>query len=228
MIQQARGLTPAAQFPNIGFQEACAEDIPFLHDSSVDVVVAGQAAHWFDYPRLFPEMKRVVREQGTLAFWGYKDHTFVDSPQATEILKHYAYGDRDMLMGPYWSQPGRSIVEDILRPIEPPLEDWKDVNRIEYEPGAQGPRSGTGTMFLNRRIKLGECMDYIRTWSAFHAWQEAHPTAKMRKQGGQGDVVDEMFDAILEAEKGWQGDGWEEREIEIEWGTGLLLARRRE
>ncbi|KAL8953593.1 MAG: hypothetical protein Q9222_000588 [Ikaeria aurantiellina] len=228
MIQQARTLTPKEQYSNVSFQEAHAESLSFLHDSSVDMVVAGQAAHWFDYPRLFPEMKRIMRKGGTLAFWGYRDHTFVHSPRATAILQHYAYGNSDMLLGPYWSQPGRSIVEDLLRPIEPPSEDWKDVKRIEYEPGVQGPRSGTGTMFLNRRIKLGECMDYIRTWSSYHAWQEAHPTAKMRKQGGQGDVIDDMFDAILAAEKPWHVNDWEEKEVEIEWGTGLLLARRRE
>jgi SAM-dependent methyltransferase len=42
-----------------------AEAIP-LADSSVDGVVAGQAAHWFDMRRAGPEMARVIRPGGSL------------------------------------------------------------------------------------------------------------------------------------------------------------------
>ncbi|KAL8943482.1 MAG: hypothetical protein Q9216_001017 [Gyalolechia sp. 2 TL-2023] len=226
MIEQARSLTPKKDFSNIEFQEASAEDLPFLQESSVDLIVAAQAAHWFDYPRLFPEIKRIVRKGGTLAFWAYKDHVFVDFPGATEILNRYAYGDSTDLLGPYWSQPGRSIVQNKLRNIDPPAAEWEDVQRIEYEPGAKGPRSGVGTMFLHKKIRLGDCMNYIRTWSSFHAWQEAHPAAQSRQQGGAGDVIDEMFDEMRSVEPSWQSERWEEKEVEIEWGSGLLLAKK--
>lgn len=212
---------------NVSFQEASAECLPFLEDSSVDMIVAAQAAHWFDHTRLFPEMKRILRKGGSVAFWGYGDHIFVDHPQATRILKHYAYGDSKQLLGPYWSQPGRSILQDRLRAIQPPCNDWQDTKRIEYEPGTGGARSGTGTMFLHRKIKLVDCMNYIRTWSSFHAWQEDHPEAQRRVDGGGGDVVDKMFDQMRSAEPDWQGDGWEETEVEIEWPTALLLTRKR-
>ncbi|KAL8691379.1 MAG: hypothetical protein Q9224_004190, partial [Gallowayella concinna] len=219
MIQQAISLTPNDRFANVSFQEASAESLPFLQDSSVDMVVAAQAAHWFDYERLFPEMKRVLRKGGTVAFWGYSDPVFVDYPRATTILNHYAYGDSTMLLGPYWSQPGRSIVRDRLRTIQPPAVDWNDIQRIEYEPGTEGVRSGRGAIFLHRRIKLGDCMNYIRTWSSFHAWQEAHPEAQRRVDGGGGDVVDEIFNEMRSAEPHWQGDDWEEMEVEVEWPT---------
>lgn len=82
-------------------------------------------------------------------------------------------------------------------------------------------------MFLHRKIKLGDCMNYIRTWSSYHAWQEAHPAARSRQQGGAGDVIDKMFDEMRLVEPSWQVDDWEEKEAEIEWPTGLLLARKR-
>jgi ubiquinone/menaquinone biosynthesis C-methylase UbiE len=72
MIGKAQDLTPKAQYPNVEYQVGSAESLPFLEDESVDMVVAAQAAHWFDYPKLFPELKRVLRKQGTVAFWGYK------------------------------------------------------------------------------------------------------------------------------------------------------------
>lgn len=52
-----------------------AEDIP-LRDSSVDVVVAAQAYHWFDRRRAEPEMARVLRAGGLLALtWNNPDLT---------------------------------------------------------------------------------------------------------------------------------------------------------
>ncbi|KAK4984724.1 trans-aconitate methyltransferase 1 [Elasticomyces elasticus] len=230
MIAQARSST--ATPANVEFHQASAEDLSWctdeekgrVEDGSVDMVVAGQAAHWFDYPLLFKELSRVMRRGGTMAFWGYKDHVFVNFPRATQILGEYTYGtDRDLL-GNYWSQPGRSIVQNKLRDIVPPVEEWEDVQRVEYEPGTEGARSGEGTMFLTKRMKVGECKEYIRTWSAYHGWKETYPDRKKRSAGGQGDVVDQMFDEIAKEDKEF---GDEEKEVEVEWGSGLVMARKR-
>lgn len=52
---------------------ARAEDIP-LPSSSVDVVVAGQAFHWFDQERSLPEIARVLRPGGVVALvWNVGD-----------------------------------------------------------------------------------------------------------------------------------------------------------
>ena len=227
MIEQARSSTLQEEFPNLTFRKSSAESLTFLENESVDLVVAGQAAHWFDTTTLFPEMGRILRKSGTLAFWGYKDHVFVDYPKATEILHEYAYGNDELLLGSYWSQPGRSKVENKLRDIEPPVNEWEDMQRIEYEPGTRGPKTGKGTMFLGRRMALEECMDFIRTWSSYSAWQDKFQTKK-RSDGGNGDVVDEMFDRMRSAEPDWrEEEAWMKMEVEIEWGSGLLLARRR-
>ena len=227
MIEQAHSSTAQEDYPNLTFRRSSAESLEFLENKTIDLVVAGQAAHWFDTTRLFPEMGRVVKNSGTLAFWGYKDPVFVDYPQATKIVNEYAHSSDDRSLGPYWSQPGRSKVENKLRDIEPPGEEWEDVQRIEYEPGTGGPKTGEGTMFLNRLMALGECMDFIRTWSAYGAWQDKFQ-AKKRVNGGEGDIVDEMFDKMRSAEPDWrQDEAWMEKKVEIEWGSGLLLARRR-
>lgn len=228
MIALAKSSSRHKDYPNVHFQESFAESLPFLANGSVDIVVSGQGAHWFHQSTLFPEMSRTLRENGTLAFWGYKDHVFVDYPEASKILMDYAYGNDERLLGPYWSQPGRSIVENKLRDIQPPTNEWKEIQRIEYEPGIEGPKSGEGIMFMSRKIKLGECMDYIRTWSSFHAWQEKHPEMMRRQEGGKGDVVDEMFDEMISKEADWrQYEPWEDKEVEIEWGSGLVLARKK-
>jgi SAM-dependent methyltransferase len=50
-----------------------AEAIP-LPDSSVDVIIAGQAYHWFDPARAMPEIARVLRPGGRFgALWNDRD-----------------------------------------------------------------------------------------------------------------------------------------------------------
>ena len=46
---------------------------------------------------------------------------------------------------------------------------------------------------------------------------------------GEGDIIDEMFDKMLEAEPEWKkaGEGWRDVEVENEWGSVILLARRK-
>ena len=225
MIEQAQTSTSRAEYPNVTFRKSAAESLAFLEDESVDLVVAGQAAHWFDQIKLWPEMKRILRKGGTVAFWGYKDHVYVEYPKATKILDECCYGDN--ALGPYWTQPGRFIVQNKLRDLQPPVSDWDDIQRTEYEPGTEGPRSGEGTMFLNKRMKLGESMAYVRTWSSFSAWQDKFQKKK-RDDGGEGDIVDDVFEEMRSAEPDWRRDGeWKEKEVEIEWGSGLLLARRK-
>ncbi|KAG8531595.1 uncharacterized protein KY384_003225 [Bacidia gigantensis] len=225
MIEQALKATPSKDFPNVFYRSASAEILPFLRDKSVDMIVAGQAAHWFDPSRFWPEMKRIVRPGGTAAFWGYTDPAFPGFKNATNILSEFAY--RNDALGPYWSQPGRFLVQDKLRHLQPHSEDWTDVRRIEYEPDWHEGLKGEGTMILSARMAVRDCMNYVRTWSSFSTWQDSHPTESKRDASGEGDVVDKIFDSMRDAEPAWQSDQWLDMHIDIEWGSGLLLSRRK-
>ena len=62
MIKKACEGLPKSQFLGLEFREGNAESgSHFLENGSLDMVVAGQSSHWFDYPKLWPEMKRLVR-----------------------------------------------------------------------------------------------------------------------------------------------------------------------
>ncbi|KAJ8609229.1 hypothetical protein MRB53_039265 [Persea americana] len=220
MIATAKTRTSSAEYPNITFRQASAESLPFLADGSVDAVVAGQAAHWFDYPKLWPELRRVLRPQGTVAFWGYMDPTICGYKHAAKILDGHAYGtDKDQI-GAYWTRPGRTIVEGKYRAIVPPKEGWSEVERVEYQPSVGGPNKGEGTMFLQKQMKLGELGAYVRTWSAFHGWKEAHPDSP---EAGEGDAADKMLQEMIKAEPEWKDL---DQEVVLEWGTGLMMVRR--
>lgn len=221
MLETARKLTPKDEYPNASYEVSSAESLSFLSDNSVDMVVAGQAAHWFDYPKLFEELNRVVRPGGTLAFWGYKDHTFVDYPSATKLTDHYAYDLSPELMGPYWQQPGRSILQNKLRAIKPDEYGWKDVQRIEYEPGTNGKGSGEGTLLMSKRLTVSQAKGYVKTWSSYHAWLEKFG----KKLGDKGDIIEELFAKIAEKDPEFKNEDFE---VDVEWGSAILMARKGE
>ena len=66
MIEQAQLSTSQGDHSNVIFRKSSAESLTFLKNESVDLVVAGQAAHWFDTRLLFPEMGRILRKGGKL------------------------------------------------------------------------------------------------------------------------------------------------------------------
>ena len=63
MLARARQRAPEASFV-----QGRAEDMPFA-TASFDAAVSGQAFHWFDQPRVFAELNRVVRPGGVVAVW---------------------------------------------------------------------------------------------------------------------------------------------------------------
>ncbi|KAG2122026.1 hypothetical protein BD769DRAFT_1629284 [Suillus cothurnatus] len=80
-----------------------AQSLPFLEDSSVDLVIAAQACRWFDW---------VLRKDGSAI---YSEFRFTRYPSLTQKIKTYSQGvDPLHSVGPYWQQPGRSILENHL------------------------------------------------------------------------------------------------------------------
>lgn len=73
-----------------------AETAPMLADGSVDLVTVAQAAHWFDRPKFYLEVKRVLRPGGVVALWTYG--LCVISPEIDATVYRFYNGP----IGPYW------------------------------------------------------------------------------------------------------------------------------
>ena len=197
-----------------------------------------------------------MRAGGTIALLGYAENIFVAHPGATRVMRRYCYDDnvpeKDGIdgMGGCWEQPGRDRLRDLYRGIVPPEENWGDVKRWEYSPVLLGEGESAesrsekemengvsenegeyadGERIMYTTMTLGELEGYIRTFSAYYRWLEAHPGSVSKAKGGQGDVVDEVMQALLEAEPKWKakGDKWRDVSVETEWGSVVLLARRK-
>jgi len=219
--------------PPIEYKVATAEDLSFIQSNSVDMVTAGQAAHWFNHEKSMPELARILKPGGTLAFFctfpfnwdyltvGYGDLRVAGRPELTTILRKYSYGGPGT-MGPYWEEPGRSIVVNVYRDIIPPEALFKDVTRHFFP--RQSPSGETEVIVeIRRKMTIAHMRPYTRTWSSYHGWSQAFPERKSRESGGEGDIIDDMFDALKSA------SGFEEdTEFDVEWVSGILLARKKD
>lgn len=113
-----------------------------LGDRSVDLVTVAQALHWFDRPRFFAEVNRVLRPGGLLACWMY--NLMEVSPEFDRLVGRL-YTD---VVGPFW--PGdRVLVDQGYRTIDFPV-----------------PELTPPSFEMTEQWSLHHLVGYLRTWSA--------------------------------------------------------------
>ena len=105
-------------------------------------------------------------------------------------------------VGPYWQQPGRSILQNHLREIvlaDPSLlTDGKYlVFSSDWYPENKHPGAEVRDVIMSKPATLEGLEAYLRTWSAVHTYLEKFPdVAAMRGKGAEGDVVDRIISKL--------------------------------
>lgn len=137
----ANQLASAVAHEKITYNEGPAETIA-ARDQSADLVVAAQAAHWFDLPGFYREVKRVTKPGGIIALvtYGVLD---VEGPAHERIDRFYWQE-----IHPYWPE-GREAVESGYRTFDFPFEP------VETPP-----------LFIERTWSVEHFIKYCHTWSA--------------------------------------------------------------
>lgn len=101
--------------PNIRYRLGRAEATDFS-DHSFDLVTVGQAAHWFDFEKFYPEVRRVLKPGGFLALVGY---TLVRIDEPVDAVINHLY---DHVLDGYWD-PERRLVDEALASIPFPFAE---------------------------------------------------------------------------------------------------------
>ncbi len=146
----AEQIAQAPADPRISWRVASAE-ASGLDAESIDVVTVAQALHWFDLPRFWREVHRVVRPGGLIVVWSY-GVAFFDDAEATRLLRHF----HDDVMGSYWPIE-RGHVEAGYQSLDFPFE--------RVTPPAIG---------LDASWTLEQLAGYLQTWSATRRYVAAN------------------------------------------------------
>jgi len=235
MIEQAQQGMHANGLADIGrvkFVQSPAESLEFVDDASVDMIISAQAAHWFDWKKLWPEAARVLRKSGTLAVWGYSEFRVTGCSDATPIIHQYSQGsDPATSLGPHWERPGRTIVDNHLLDIPEPSQlvpdKFRDFERVffsaPHHPNLPSPRP----VILRKQTTWAGLMDYLRSFSALHTFHERYP-ADLRDPEGDIAVrfLRRLKDVVAKQHGKTGTDLREEDEVTIEWPLALILAKR--
>lgn len=142
-------LAHAAVHPRVHYWCALAESSG-LNSGSVDLIVAAQAAHWFDLPAFYDEVRRVARPAGIVALVTYGLQNI--TPEIDRIVETF-YRD---VVGAYWP-PERLHVEDGYRSLLFPFEELP-----------------APSLHCEAHWGCAAFMGYVGTWSATQAFLKAH------------------------------------------------------
>ncbi len=145
----AEQIAAAATVSRAEFRVALAEDSG-LPDASVGLVTVAQALHWFDLPRFYAEVKRVLQPGGVLAVWAYGVNRV--EGDSVDTVVHDFYGN---LLGPHWP-PSRQLIESGYRTLPFPFDEIS-----------------TPCFRMEARWPLERLLGYFSTWSATNRYIKA-------------------------------------------------------
>jgi len=187
--------------PRYTFKQGNADNLSgVIDDSSVDLVIAAQACHWFDYDKVWGEMSRILRPGGSLAFWVYGEFRLGGYPELDGAIEKFMQGvDPTTSLGPHFQRPGRTILERLL--VDVP------------EPGAEMgfEKLGRERMVMHKTMTWDALLDYLRTASAVHAFHERYPDAE--------DITLRFWERLKENS--------DTELVDVHWPLSLLLTRRK-
>lgn len=138
----------AAAHPRIEYGCAPAERLP-VADRCADLVTAAQAAHWFDLPRFYEEVRRIGVPRGILALVSY-GVLRLDEDLDGRFARFY-WNE----IGPYWPAE-RKLVDTGYVDLPFPFEE-------QAAPALEICKAWT----------LDEFLGYVSTWSAVRSVREA-------------------------------------------------------
>lgn len=156
----------ATPHPHVRYAVAPAEHST-LPDASVDLVVAAQAAHWFDLDAFYTEVRRVAKAGAVVALVSYG--VLHVAPDVDEVLRHFHF---DVLDG-FWP-PERKLVDDGYRTIPFPFP--------ELDPPLPA-------LAMTATWDLGDLLGYVHTWSGVSALAKTGDAGRARIDAFEADLA---------------------------------------
>lgn len=140
MDASEKQITNAQPCARVEYRVATAEKSG-LQSGTVDLIMVSQALHWFDLPRFYQEVRRVLKTDGVVAASAYLFAQI--EPAIDAVVKRY-YSE---VVGSFWA-PERKLVENFAEIPFP----FQKIDAPKFEMTAQW--------------NLDQLVGYLRTWSA--------------------------------------------------------------
>ncbi len=133
--------------PKVTYRICPAEHTPFA-DTSFDIVTVATAVHWFDQPKFFQEVDRVLKPKGILAIWSYG--FFSISPEIDDLIARELFDPIDR----FWAEGNRQMFRG-YRDVVLPFEEVPDLPNFS----------------MQLDWNWGQVSAFLRTWSAVKRYE---------------------------------------------------------
>jgi SAM-dependent methyltransferase len=143
----SKQLEKAVQKNNISYSLGRAEKTDFKNES-FDLITVGQAVHWFDFDKFYPEVKRVLKPKGILAVLGY--NLVKTTPEIDKVIDQlYSRSLKD-----FWD-PERTYIDHEFRNLPFQMDN---VHRFEEN--------------YELEWEFEHLLGYLNTWSAVQHYKD--------------------------------------------------------
>ncbi|KAJ1856305.1 trans-aconitate methyltransferase 1 [Coemansia sp. RSA 486] len=219
MIESATRDASTRGLSNIEYMMGSGEKLP-LEAGSVDMLTVMQGVHWFRIQEFLAESLRVLRPDGTLAMVGYGYPQISNWPDEMGGLgfSQKLATDRFMLE-PYWDK-GFRLIDDMYAPLLSEMQTngcFKDIRHVGFPTAASAAANNIAilpeTWIDSKAMSFDAFRAYLKTWSAYKAWKDAHPEDR--------DIIDAYFDKHQQ-EFGISGDN----NVTVTWPLFAIVARK--
>ncbi|CAI4903744.1 BPG_G0053480.mRNA.1.CDS.1 [Saccharomyces cerevisiae] len=158
MLQTARMIAdtiPESSKRNVEFKETGGETLgKYFKEDSVDLIVAGESLQYTKFEQFFEQAHKILKPNGTLAYWFYCDPIFIDYPKANEIFKYFVYEDERFFKAFFFT--------DVYSEKYIPLKSEK-----------------AGKFLISRDdFTLKDLRDKMSTWSVYQRWLDTEKDSK--------------------------------------------------
>ncbi|KAM9851170.1 putative methyltransferase [Aulostomus maculatus] len=163
------------QEANITYRQCVAEELPFA-DSSVDLVTAMSAFHWFDRPRFLREAHRVLKPRGCLALLNYTIDMELSRPDCcpdtiNQVCKEF-YAALQPYRSPHLGSSSIELYREAYASISYSEKEWQEC------------------VLVRRSMPLSSYMGMVETFSSYQALLREDP---QRAEGLSRDVCQRLM-----------------------------------
>jgi SAM-dependent methyltransferase len=195
MINNARAAVSSTPEP-IRFEVATAEDLgvhlsPPIEESSIDLLTASTAAHWFDMSRFWPQAARVLKPGGTVAMWSTGPGRLHPSMPNVVAIQAVLDDIQERELKPFF-EPGNLLAENLYVglplpwTLASPVADFDEATFFRKEWGLTSDEEFVVGSSLALNMDVFEMI--MGTASPVQRWRDAHPDAV----GTDRDVIKRM------------------------------------
>lgn len=193
MITTARalgvGVVTSTSEP-VRFEICTAEDLGRnlstpIQDSSIDLITAANAAHWFDMSRFWPSAARVLKPGGSVVLWTSGEiRAHPSMPNAVAIQAAFEQNEEQHLKSYY--EPGNLLVRNRYADLPLPWTLAKPVSEFDESTSFRKDWDVRENFFVGLpEADLDTFEKMMGVGSATTRWRQAHPDAV----GTEKDVI---------------------------------------